>query len=49
LKRLLDTGDRNGSTIGPTPWQIYDDDGDNDEDGDDVNSHFWKVYKMHFK
>jgi hypothetical protein len=26
LKRLLDTGDRNGSTSGPTPWQIYDDD-----------------------
>ena len=27
LKRLLDTWDRNGSTSGPTPWQIY---GDND-------------------
>jgi hypothetical protein len=27
LKRLLDTWDRNGSTSGPTPWQIYDDDG----------------------
>ena len=26
LKRLLDTWDRNGSTSGPTPWQIYDDD-----------------------
>ena len=25
LKRLLDTWDRNGSTRGPTPWQIYDD------------------------
>ena len=25
LKRLLDTWDRNGSTSGPTPWQIYDD------------------------
>ena len=24
LKRLLDTWDRNGSTSGPTPWQIYD-------------------------
>ena len=23
LKRLLDTWDRNGSTSGPTPWQIY--------------------------
>jgi len=26
LKRLLDTWDRNGSTSGPTPWKIYDDD-----------------------
>jgi hypothetical protein len=26
LKRLLDAWDRNGSTSGPTPWQIYDDD-----------------------
>jgi hypothetical protein len=26
LKRLLDARDRNGSTSGPTPWQIYDDD-----------------------
>jgi hypothetical protein len=26
LKRLLDTWDRNGSTSGPTAWQIYDDD-----------------------
>jgi len=26
LKRLLDTWDRNRSTSGPTPWQIYDDD-----------------------
>jgi hypothetical protein len=40
LKRLLDTWDRNGSTSGPTPWQIYND--------DDVclyetyiNPHFW--------
>ena len=30
LKRLLDTWDRNGSTSGPTPWQIYDDDLFND-------------------
>jgi len=29
FKRLLDTWDRNGSTSGPTPWQIYD---DNDDD-----------------
>ena len=28
LKRLVDTWDRNGSTIGPTPLQIYDDDDD---------------------
>jgi len=26
LKRLLDTWERNGSTSGPTTWQIYDDD-----------------------
>jgi hypothetical protein len=26
LKRLLNTWDRNGSTGGPTPWQIDDDD-----------------------
>jgi len=26
LKRLLDTWDRNGSTSGPTPWKIYEDD-----------------------
>ena len=26
LKRLLDTWDRNGSTSGPTPWQILDGD-----------------------
>jgi hypothetical protein len=25
LKRLLETWDRNGSTSGPTPWQIDDD------------------------
>ena len=40
LKRLLDTWDRNGSTGGPTAWQIYDDDddddgGDDDDDDDD--------------
>ena len=28
LKRFLDTWDRNGSTSGPTTWQIYDDDED---------------------
>ena len=38
LKRLLDTWDRNGSTIGPTPWQIYDD--DDDDDDDDDRQHF---------
>jgi hypothetical protein len=26
LKRLLYTWDRNGSTSGPIPWQIYNDD-----------------------
>jgi hypothetical protein len=26
LKRILDTWDRNGSTSGPTSWQMYDDD-----------------------
>jgi len=26
LKRLLDAWDRNGSTSGPTPWKIDDDD-----------------------
>jgi hypothetical protein len=26
LKRLLDAWDRNGSTSGPTPGQVYDDD-----------------------
>jgi len=30
LNRLLDTWDRNGSTSGPTAWQIYYDD-DNDD------------------
>jgi len=30
LKRLLDTWDRNGSTSGPTPWQIYGDDNDDE-------------------
>jgi hypothetical protein len=30
LKRLLDTWDRNGSTSGPSPWQIHDD-GDDDD------------------
>jgi len=28
LKRLLDAWDRNGSTSGPTPWKIDDDDDD---------------------
>jgi hypothetical protein len=26
LKRFLDTWDWNGSTSGPTPWQVYDND-----------------------
>ena len=29
LKRLLDMCNQNGSTSGPTAWQIYDDDDDN--------------------
>ena len=29
LKRILDTWDRNASTSGPTPWEIYDDDDEN--------------------
>ena len=40
LKRLLDAWDRNGSTIGPTAWQI---DGDDD---DDDNFHNFKQ-QMH--
>ena len=35
LKRLLYTWDRNGSTSGPTPWQMYDDDDVDDDDDDD--------------
>jgi hypothetical protein len=35
LKRLLDTWDRNGSTSGPTAWQVYDNDEDDDDDDDD--------------
>jgi len=31
LKRLLDTWDRNGSTSGPTPCQIHDDNDDDDQ------------------
>jgi hypothetical protein len=31
FKRLLDTWDRNGSTSGPSSWQIYDDDDDDDD------------------
>ena len=33
LKRLLDMWDRNESTSGPTPWQIYDDDDDYEKQG----------------
>ena len=32
LKRLLDAWDRNGSTSGPTPWKIYDDEEDEEEE-----------------
>ena len=31
LKRFLDTWDRNVWTSGPTPWKIYDDDDNDDE------------------
>ena len=31
IKIILDTWDRNGSTSGPTPWKIYDDDYDDDD------------------
>ena len=43
LKRLLDTRDRNGSTSGPTAWQIYDDD-DDDDDVNERNEHFLNWY-----
>ena len=36
LKRLLVTWDRNGSTSGPNPWQIYDDDDENPSSGSRV-------------
>jgi len=39
LKRLLDTWDRNGSTSGPTPWQIYDDDDDHHHHHGKVTDH----------
>ena len=48
LKSLLDTWDRNGSTSGPTAWQIVvvddDDDDDDDDDYDDlpiILVYFW--------
>jgi len=40
LKRLLDTWNRNGSTSGPTPWQIYDDDDDDYDDDDDEDDDY---------
>jgi len=36
LKRLLGMWDRNGSTSGPTPWQIYVDDDDDDGGGGEI-------------
>ena len=36
LKRLLATWDRNGSTSGPTPWQIYDYGVDDDDVYEDL-------------
>ena len=44
LKRLLDTWDWNGSTGGPTPWQIYDDSGSDDGDDDDDDDDDLSVY-----
>jgi len=48
LKRFLDTWDRNGSTSGPTPWKICDDDDDdageltNQQSGiHAVSGYFW--------
>jgi hypothetical protein len=44
LKRLLDTWDRNGSTSGPTPWQIYDDyddDGNFSSPGHEISRILW--------
>jgi hypothetical protein len=38
LKRLLDTWDRNRSSSGLTPWQIYDDNSGGDDDDDDIFS-----------
>jgi len=47
LKRLLDTRDRNVSTSGPSPWQIYDDDDDDQLDTQFlVHSH--KLHKIKF-
>ena len=34
MKRLLGTWEGNGSTSGPTPWQIYDDD-------DEINNYIY--------
>ena len=47
LKRLLDTWDRNGSTSGPTAWQIYDDDYDYDDIFEDKC--FGKQFRNHNK
>jgi len=46
LKILLNTWDRNGSTSGPIPRQIHDDDYDDDDVGGDdddncLNLIFW--------
>ena len=43
LKRLLDTWDRNGSTSGPTPWQIYDDDNAHSNPLGKVTDRFWPI------
>jgi len=38
LNTILDMWDRNGSTSGPTSWQVYDDNDDDDDDDDDNNN-----------
>jgi len=43
LKRLLDTWDRNASTSGPTPWEIYGDD-NGDDDDDKINVKWLQVH-----
>jgi len=41
MKRLLDAWDRNGSTSGPNPWKVYDDD-----DGDVDKQAYFQIYDL---